>query len=115
MKAASDQPVTINATVYAGIYVRQWVVPDRGSLVPQHSHCHPHISFFVCGVVRVWRDDDQLGDFVGPCSIRIPAFTKHSFLTLTDNVTILCIHNADHLDAAEEPDVAEMHTLQLED
>jgi hypothetical protein len=36
------------------------------------------------------------------------------FLTLTDNVTILCLHNADHLEA-DEPAVAAHHDLELED
>jgi quercetin dioxygenase-like cupin family protein len=115
MQRSQHQPLMVDISIYAGIYVKTFVVPDRGTLVPQHSHHWPHISYLVSGVMRVWCGEQQLGDFAAPCAVRIAAHEKHSFLTLTDNVTILCIHNADHLDAAEEPDVAEMHTLQLED
>jgi quercetin dioxygenase-like cupin family protein len=88
-------------------------VQDRGTLLPQHSHRHPHISYVASGVVRVWCEDEQLGDFAAPCAIKIAAYKMHSFLTLTDNVTILCLHNADHLEA-DEPAVAEEHHLELE-
>jgi quercetin dioxygenase-like cupin family protein len=107
--------MTADISIYAGIYVKTFVVPDRGTLVPQHSHQWPHISYLVSGAMRVWCGDEQLGDFAAPCAIRIAAHEKHSFLTLTDNVTILCIHNADHLDEAEGPAVAELHELDLED
>lgn len=114
MKRAEHQPETVSVCIYAGIYVKQWRVPDRGTLVPQHSHSWPHISYILSGVVRVWREDEHLGDFVGPCSVKIPALRKHSFLTLSDNAVILCLHNADHLDH-DEPAVTQEHVLELED
>jgi len=114
MKAASNQPETIHASIYAGIYCRGWRVPDAGTLLPQHGHRHPHISYVISGTVRVWQEDEVLGDFVGPCAIKIPALALHRFLTLTDSVVILCIHNADHLEN-DEPAVADEHVLELED
>ena len=115
MKLSERQPLTVGVSIYAGIYIKTWVVPDHDTLVPQHSHRWPHISYLVSGAMRVWCGEELLGDFAAPCAIRIAAHEKHSFLTLTDPVTILCIHNADHLDAAEEPAVAELHELDLED
>jgi quercetin dioxygenase-like cupin family protein len=88
-------------------------VQDSNTLLPQHSHSFPHISYIVSGTVRVWCGDEQIGDFAAPCAIKIRAHEKHSFLTMTDNVTILCLHNADHLEAAE-PAVAAEHHLELE-
>jgi hypothetical protein len=90
------------------------MVQDSNTLLPQHSHSFPHISYIVSGTVRVWRGDERLGDFTGPCAIKIRARQMHEFLTLTDHVTILCIHNADHLEA-NEPAVTEHHNLELED
>lgn len=115
MKRAPNQPETLDLGIYAGVFVKTWAVPDRGTLLPQHSHEFPHISYIVSGSVRVWRGDEQLGDFTGPCSIKIPALAKHSFLTLSDNVVILCIHNADRADPDGEPPIAERHDLELED
>jgi quercetin dioxygenase-like cupin family protein len=115
MKRAAHQPETIGVTLFGSIYVKTWTVPDRGTLVPQHSHEWDHVSYIVSGVVRVWRDDDELGDFIGPCSVNIPALTPHRFLTLSDGVVLLCIHNADHADPDGEPPIAAENALELED
>lgn len=113
MKRAKNQPEG-SLCLYAGIFAKTWTIADRGTLLPQHSHTWPHISYVVCGAVRVWCEDQHLGEFVGPCAIKIPALAKHKFLTLSDNVVILCIHNADRLDD-DEPVVAERHNLEMED
>ena len=114
MKRAVNQPVS-TLTLYAGLYAKTWTVPDRGTLLPQHAHSFPHVSYIVSGLVRLWRDDKEIGDFVGPCAIKIPALSKHRFLTFSDNVVILCLHNADHADPDGEPPIAERHDLELED
>jgi quercetin dioxygenase-like cupin family protein len=115
MKRAEHQPQTLDLGIYAGIFIKTWTVPDRGTMMPQHSHVWPHISYIVSGAVRVWRDDEELGDFVGPCPFKIPALAKHRFLTLSDNVVILCIHNADHTDEAGEPSIAAEYHIVTED
>jgi quercetin dioxygenase-like cupin family protein len=115
MKRALNQPEVISWTIYAGIAAKTWSVMDAETLLPQHSHQFPHISYIVKGGVRVWQDEECLGDFYAPHALKIPAHAKHSFLTLSDDVVILCIHNADHLDAADEPLIAEDHNLDLED
>lgn len=113
MKRAEHQPVG-SLCLYAGLYAKTWEIEDRGTLLPQHAHRHAHISYIVRGAVRVWQDDEQLGDFVGPCAIKIPAYALHKFLTLSDHVVILCLHNADHIDG-DEPAVSQLGTLELED
>ena len=113
MKRAPNQPER-SICLYAGIYALTWTVQDRGTLLPQHAHEFPHISYCVSGIVRVWCGDEQLGDFTAPCAIKIPAHKMHTFLTMTDNVTILCLHNADHLEA-DEPAIAAEHNLHLEE
>ena len=114
MKRAANQPVG-SLCLYAGIFAKTWAIRDRGTLLPQHGHAWPHISYIVSGVVRVWQDDEQIGDFIGPCAVKIPALALHKFLTLSDDVVILCLHNADHADADGEPVIAERHDLELED
>ena len=114
MKRAARQPYS-EITLYAGIFLKTHVVPDRGTLLPQHAHTWDHISYVVSGAVRVWCDDKLLGDFMAPAAVKIAAHAKHSFLTLTDRVTIACIHNADHADADGDPAIAGRHELELED
>jgi len=114
MQLAKNQP-TSEITIYAGIFCKLWSVRDRFTLVPQHVHQHSHISLIVQGEVRVWRGDECLGDFKAPAMIKIHARAPHGFLTLTDDVTIACIHNADHADPEGEPVIAERGDLILED
>jgi hypothetical protein len=60
-----------------------------------------------------WSDDELLGSYKAPATIRIAPHVKHRFLTLEPETTLACIHNADHLEA-DEPAVAEEHHLELE-
>ncbi|MBE7158729.1 MAG: aspartyl/asparaginyl beta-hydroxylase domain-containing protein, partial [Rhodospirillales bacterium] len=39
--------------LYAGSYVKSHVVPDAGTVMPQHAHTYPHMSFIASGAVRV--------------------------------------------------------------
>jgi quercetin dioxygenase-like cupin family protein len=112
MKRAERQPTT-DLTLYAGIYLKQWMVPDRGTLLPQHAHDFDHISFVVSGVVRIWAGDELLGDYAGPRAVKIAAGVFHRFLTLSDGVTIACIHNADR--AEGDPPIAAEYQMTLED
>ena len=115
MKRAEHQPVTTALTIFAGIYAKAYTVPDAGTLLPQHSHQTGHVTAVTAGAVRAWRDGELLGDFEAPAMLSIPAHTLHQFLSLTDGVGLICIHNADHLDAEGEPAVAAEHNLELED
>ena len=48
------------------------------------------------------------------CHQNCRARTLHRFETITNNVVIACIHNADHLEA-DEPAVAEEHHIAFEE
>ena len=114
MKRAEHQPETFSISIYAGIYYKVWRVQDAGTLIPQHGHHHSHLTAVLQGAIRAWRDEECLGDFLAPAVVRIPAYTLHSFLTLTDDVALACIHNADHLER-DEPAVSQEAHLELED
>ena len=114
MKRAEHQPETVSLTIYAGIYYRVWRVQDAGTVLPQHAHRWPHLTALLLGSVLVECDGEHVGVFDAPATIRIPADTLHQFTTLTDNVTLACIHNAEMLEA-DEPAVTAEHTLVLED
>ena len=107
MQRAVNQPIS-ELTVFAGIFLKTWAVPDAGTLLPQHSHEFSHVSFIVNGAVRVWCGDGLLGDFVAPAVVKIEAQQRHSFLALTDGVVIACIHA---LEDGEDPAIHEEHHL----
>lgn len=111
MKRAERQPET-SLVLFAGIYLKTYTVPDAGTMLPQHSHKHPHISLIISGSVRVWCEDRMLGQFIGPATVKIEARQKHSFLTLTDDVVLACIHATDAVDDDEL--VHTEHMLELE-
>ena len=117
MKRAPNQPETVSVSIYAGIYYKVYRIPDADTLIPQHAHEFPHLTSLLQGRVRLWREGDDDGpiEYCAPATIRVPAHVMHSFLTLTPGVVLACIHNADHLGAGDEPAVAELHTLDLED
>ena len=112
MKRAERQPAG-HVHIYGGVFVKEMLTPDGGTLIPQHAHHYDHQSFLAAGSVRVWRDDDLVGDFCAPACIHIPARAKHRFLTLEDWTLILCIHALG--DAEQEADlVHDEHHLELE-
>ena len=114
MKRAPNQPETISLTIYAGIYYRLYRVPDANTVLPQHSHEFGHLTALLQGAVHVWCDDELLGHFRAPATIRIAPHVKHRFLTLEPETVLACIHNADHLEA-DEPAVAAEHHLSFEE
>jgi len=115
VKRAANQPTTSELALYAGIYCKTWHVPDADTVLPQHSHDFPHLSYIVSGSVRVYRGGDYAGEFTAPASIRIPARQAHTFQTLVPNVTILCIHNADRAEPDGEPPIHAEHHIIVED
>ena len=66
------------------------------------------------GSVRAYRADELLGDYHAPAVVQIPAGVFHSFLTLTPDCALACIHNAYHLDGSE-PAVSQHAIVNLED
>jgi hypothetical protein len=111
MKRAERQPETICLTIYGGIYHKLYRVPDAGTIIPQHSHAYDHLTTLMHGRVAVQAPDGRSYEHEAPAVIRIPAGQMHSFLTLTDEVWLACIHNADHADADGEPIVTEEHQI----
>jgi hypothetical protein len=114
MKRAEHQPEQVELVLYAGVFVKLWSVADAGTLLPQHAHAFPHLTLLMRGSVRAWRGEEMIGDYRAPAVIRIPANELHTFLTLTNDVALACVHNADHIDG-DEPAVSQYAHIELED
>jgi quercetin dioxygenase-like cupin family protein len=106
------QPRITDTTTADDVFVKQIEIALCGTMVPQHSHVYDHTTALVAGSIRVWCDEELLGDFTAPKLLLIRRGTKHRFLTLSPDVTLLCIHNARHPDVAA---VLEEHQLELRD
>ena len=108
---AANQPIE-SMHHYAGTFVKAHVVPDADTILPQHLHPFPHLTFIASGAVRVARDGEDLGEFHAPAAVHIPAFARHLFVTLEPGTTILCIHN---LADGETVEIAEEHRLAMQE
>ena len=116
MKRAPNQPITTALVIFGGVYAKAYSVPDEGTILPQHSHKTAHITALISGAIRVWIAGASDGiDYKAPAMIKIEALAAHTFLTLTADVSLICIHNADKLDAAGEPAIHDTLVLELED
>ena len=115
MKAAERQPLGASA-LYGGVYVKEMLTPDAGTIIPQHSHAYPHLSYLAAGAVEVTQDGQAMGVVEAPAAIRIPAGVKHTFKTLHPWTLILCIHSValGEADFHEHDLIAEEHHLALE-
>ena len=111
-RAVDIQPETIEFYSADGVFVKTMHIRYKGVIVPQHSHQYDHMSFLAIGEVSVFKHDKS-GSFTGermiaPCAIHIKAGIKHSFLSVTDEVLILCIHNVSR---TGEVEILEEHHL----
>jgi quercetin dioxygenase-like cupin family protein len=94
-----------------GVTVKEMSFAEAFTVVPQHSHCHDHLTLLATGRVRIWADGELLGDRTAPDAIFIKAGVKHAFQTLSPGVVLYCIHNT--LRSAGEVEVFEEHVLDL--
>jgi hypothetical protein len=75
-----------------GVFIKQMLLKDVGTRVPQHAHVYDHTSMLATGAVRVWMDEKLIGDFRAPYPLFIKAKIKHTFQSLEPNTLIYCIH-----------------------
>ena len=82
------------------IFVKVIPIPVAGSIVPQHAHRYDHVTFVARGSLYAWADGKPLGRFDAPVPIVIKAGIKHTFQTIENDTTILCLHNGMRPDVA---------------
>jgi hypothetical protein len=111
MKRADKQPVETQMVLFGGIFAKAYTVPDADTVLPQHAHRSAHVTALTAGSVEVWADDRPIGVFHAPAFIKIDALVKHRFLTLTDDVGLMCIHALD----VEDVPIHEEHHLVTEE
>ena len=87
------EPQYIEFAEVDDIWVRAYSVAKAKSVVTQHVHTHDHVTLVSRGTVRAWQDGEDMGEFIAPAMITIPAGKKHSFMAITDDVVLCCLHN----------------------
>lgn len=99
-------------TTADGIWIKQYVFPLAGMILPQHAHEHDHTTMLAAGAVFVWRDGVLDRKYEAPCALFIKAGVKHTMQTLKDNTIIYCVHN---LHDRSMVSILEKHGLSWED
>jgi len=96
-----EQPPIWEHAAPDGIWIKQMLLKDAGTLVPQHAHVYDHTSMLAVGSVRMWADGVLVGEFKAPHPIFIKAKVKHAFLSLEPDTLIYCIHNVSRTGSVE--------------
>jgi quercetin dioxygenase-like cupin family protein len=102
------QPFGIEVTTVDGIFIKQMVIPNAGTFVPQHAHVWNHTSLIAHGSIFCWKDGALDRRYEAPSAILILAGIKHLFQSLEDNTIIYCIHN---LHDKDKISILEEHNL----
>ncbi len=99
-------PIEHPVKLVDGVFVKGTTFPVEGTVCPQHSHSHDHLSWIATGGARIEAGGVVIGDFYAPCGVTIRAGAVHLFTTLRPDTTVLCIHNADRWDHREDEEIA---------
>jgi quercetin dioxygenase-like cupin family protein len=102
------QPDELEFHLADDVFIKSGFFADLGTRIPQHSHEYDHTSFIATGSVRVWCDDEYMGEHKSPCGIFIKKHAKHTFITTEPNTTLLCIHNISRNGMIEIHDLHEL-------
>jgi hypothetical protein len=88
----NSPPEEVDWTTSDGVFVKSVHVRNAGSFMRQHAHTHDHTSMIASGAVFLWKDGKLDKQYHAPALIKIDAGVWHTFQTLKDDTTILCIH-----------------------
>lgn len=111
LERAVNQPFGVEMVMADGVFIKQMIIPDAGTIVPQHAHKYDHTSLLATGSVRVMVSGKDLGVRSAPDAIFIKAGVMHMFEALEAGTQIYCIHNVSRTGSIEIE--AENKTLGL--
>lgn len=89
-----EQPPLWEHTSVDGVFIKQMLLKEQGTMVPQHAHVYDHTTMLAVGSVRVWVDGKLEGDFQAPHPLFIRSKVKHTFQSLEPNTLLYCIHRS---------------------
>jgi quercetin dioxygenase-like cupin family protein len=78
-----------------GFYFRSYLMPQAGTIIPQHVHDHDHVTLVGSGRVRGWANGECIGER-GPGEVfDIWAGSAHVFQSLEPNSLLVCVHDVE--------------------
>ena len=89
----NDNPEYIEFAEADDIWVRAYNLDGKNFVAVQHAHEHDHITLVARGAVAYWEDGVEISRHTAPALLTVLAGKKHAFVSLTDDVTLCCLHN----------------------
>lgn len=74
-----------------GIGIRSTILLKKGDCVGQHAHTYSHATFIGSGAVRLWANEQYVGDFYRGEAVGIKAHQRHIFQALEDDTLLACL------------------------
>lgn len=99
---AACQPIGREYTTENGAFVKEMDIKQAGTVIPQHAHAYEHISYVARGSVLFEGKPIRCG--TPEAAIIVPAYKKHTFVSLEPDTLVLCIH-------ASKPVITEEHQI----
>lgn len=96
-----EQPPVWETTASDGVFIKMLKLTKMGMIVPQHAHKYAHTTLLATGRLRMWKNDELVGDLDAPLAIEIEANVKHKFQSLLPDTVAFCIHAATPIVTAE--------------
>lgn len=87
--------VTTDIKMMDGLFVKVNTFLAADMAGEQHAHDYDHLSFIANGSVALYEAGRYVGTHKAPAGVVVKAHTKHVFVTLEPNTTVLCIHRTD--------------------
>ena len=79
-----------------GLEIKELYFAEPGIFMGQHAHQFSHAHLVGSGVLRVWVEDIEVGDFTAGQTISIRAGKLHTLMSLKAETRGFCIHNANN-------------------
>lgn len=109
LEPAPYPPVETTICEADDLFIKQIVVPQTATILPQHSHQLSHVTLVIAGSVNLWRGDNTIEEhYAAPAMVRIAAGMKHLFQTLEPHTVLYCVHG---LGSPEALKVLEEHSV----
>jgi hypothetical protein len=89
-------------TDVAGLYFRSYLLPEVGTIIPQHVHDYDHATLVCAGSVDVNIDGVYAGQYQAGQAIEIQAGKQHVFQSVEPMTRLCCVHQTESAISAQK-------------
>jgi quercetin dioxygenase-like cupin family protein len=98
-----SEPIVESVQVdVAGLYIRSYLLPEAGTIIPQHVHPYDHATLVGSGTVDLCVDGVYVGQYRAGQAIFVEAGKKHIFQSVEPMTRLSCIHHTESAVSAQQ-------------